>query len=129
MPYSFDLRDRAIEAVDSGEKISSVARIFKLSRYAIYDWLKLRKKTGSLEPKSGYQKGHSHRIEDWKLFEKFAHQNKNDSTEQMAKKWTTLTGQPTSDSTIGRGLKKIGFTYKKKRFVIMNQTTKRGMSF
>lgn len=31
----------------------------------------------------------------------------------MAKKWTLITGQSTSDSAIGRGLKKIGFTYKK----------------
>jgi len=113
MPYSIDLRDRAIKTVDSGEKISTVARIFKLSRHAIYAWLKLRKETGSLKPKSGYQKGHSHRIEDWKLFEKFAHQNKNNTTAKMAEKWTILTGQSTSDSAIDRGLKKIGFTYKK----------------
>ena len=128
MIYSVDLRERAIELVDSGKKKSAVARLLKLSRRVIYLWLELREETGNLNPKSGYQKGHSHRINDWKLFEKFAHQNKDSTTEQMAKKWTELTGQPTSDSVIGRGLKKIGFTFKKKRFTIWKQTKKRELS-
>ena len=125
MIYSVDLRERAIGLVDSGKKKSTVARLLKLSRKVIYLWLDLREETGDLKPKSGYQKGHSHRINDWKLFEKFAHQNKDSTTEQMAKKWTELTGQSTSDSAIGRGLKKIGFTFKKKRLITWKQTKKR----
>ena len=128
MIYSVDLRERAIELVDSGKKKSTVALLLKLSRRVIYLWLELREKTGDLKPKSGYQKGHSHRINDWKLFEKFAHQNKDSTTEQMAKKWSELTSQPTSDSVIGRGLKKIGFTFKKKRFIIPKRTKKREQS-
>ena len=124
MIYSVDLRKRAIDLVDNGKKKSAVARLLNLSRRVIYLWLKRREETGSLKPKTGYQKGHSHRIRDWELFEKFAHKNKGCTTKQMAKQWTTLTGQSTSDSVIERGLKKIGFTYKKKRSTTWKQMKK-----
>ena len=68
MPYSLDLRQRVITAVDENMHINEAVKTFKVSRRVIYEWLELRKETGSLEPKSGYQKGHSHKIREYRTY-------------------------------------------------------------
>ena len=70
-PYSLDLREKAIALVDSNKAISEVAILLKLAINTIKSWIKLRKITGSLQPASGYQKGHSHRITDLEGFKEF----------------------------------------------------------
>ena len=56
MAFSLDLRERVITAVDNNMHVDEAVKIFKVSRRVIYEWLELRKETGSLAPKSGYQK-------------------------------------------------------------------------
>ena len=72
MILSVDLRERVIAAVDGGMHIDEAVKVFSVCRRAIYNWLNLRATTGSLTPKSGYQKGHSHKIKDWEQFKAFA---------------------------------------------------------
>lgn len=115
MPLSIDLRKRVIAAVDSGMKKVKVAETFKVSRRVIYKWLELREKTNSLEAKSGYQKGHSHKITNWDEFKKFAEANKHSSVKKMTVEWLKIFGDKVSESVIERGLKKINYTSKKKR--------------
>lgn len=122
MPYSVDLRGRVIGAVDSGMHIDVAAHTFKVSRRVIYNWLDLRRATNSLEPKTGYQKGHSHKITDWKLFEEFAEANKKYTSPKLIIKWKELTGIEISENVILRALKKINFTSKKKLLAILKQT-------
>lgn len=45
-PYSYDLRTKAIEAVERGERKSDVCRMLKISRNTLDLWLKRRAKTG-----------------------------------------------------------------------------------
>src|SRR3954465_4084430 len=52
-PYSIDLRSRVLEAVDLGVPRKEVAKTFSVSLPSIKRWLKLRKETGSLEPRKG----------------------------------------------------------------------------
>lgn len=61
-----------------------------------------------MEIKSGYQKGHSHKITDLEKFKKFVLANKNDSLETLAQKIGSV-----SDTTVGRAMKKIEFSKKK----------------
>ena len=75
MAFSIDLRERVISAVDNNMRITEAVRVFKVSRRVIYEWLDLRKATGNLAPKTGYQKGHSHKITDWEQFKAFANEN------------------------------------------------------
>jgi transposase len=124
MGFSVDLRERAVAAVDDGISVMEAAETFRVSIKSIYNWLNLRKQTGSLVPKMGYQKGHSHKIKDWEKFRWFAEKNREYSSLQMATRWNELTGSDVSDDVILKGLRKIGYTSKKKRLSTQNQTKK-----
>ena len=52
-PYSKDLRLRVLATVDHGVPRKEVAKTFSVSLPTIKRWLKLRKETGSLEPRKG----------------------------------------------------------------------------
>jgi transposase len=112
--FSIDLRERVISAVDNHMRITEAVKIFKVSRRVIYEWLDLCKATGSLAPKTGYQKGHSHKITDWEKFKAFVNENRQSNSPQMIIAWEKLTGVKVSESVMLRGLKKINFTAKKK---------------
>jgi transposase len=129
MPYSVDLRERVMDAIDNGERPTDVAKKFKVGLRTIYDWKDLRKETNSLEPKSGYQKGHSHRILDWVQFKEFAQQHPHLKAEAMCTEWTKLSGRSISVSVMQIALQKIKFTYKKKLFPTKNEAKKSADSF
>jgi transposase len=124
MILSIDLRKRVIAAVDGGMHIDEATKIFGVCRRAIYNWLNLRATTGGLMPKSGYQKGHSHKIKDWGQFKAFAESNKHHSSPILRVKWKDLTGVSVSESVMLRALKKIGYTSKKKHLVTPKQIKK-----
>jgi transposase len=112
---SIDLRQRVIAAVKNGMHVDDAVKIFTVSRRVVYEWLELQRETGSLAPKTGYQKGHSHKIVDWNKFKEFANINRQCSGPQMVVKWKELMGVDMSDDVMYNALKKIGFTSKKKR--------------
>jgi transposase len=52
-PYSYDLRQKVIQAIElEGMKKSEAAQDFQVSRNSINLWLKRRAETGELQPKS-----------------------------------------------------------------------------
>lgn len=109
-PYSEELRQKVINAIDRGMRKTEVARVFNLSRNTIDLWLKRREVTGEVKAKNSYQKGSRHKIIDWKKFREFALANGSLTQAEMAQAWD---GE-ISRYTIGRGLKKINFTRKKR---------------
>ena len=129
MALSIDLRKRVVDAIDGGARIDEAVKTFQVCRRVIYNWLELREKTGSLAPKTGYQKWHSHKITDWDQFKKFAESNKQSSSPQMIVKWKSLTGIDVSDDVILKALKKIGYTSKKKLLVTPKQIKKNEKHF
>lgn len=129
MALSIDLRKRVIGSVDNGVHIDEVAKNFQVSRRVIYKWLKLRAETNSLEPKSGYQKGHSHKIKDWDEFKKFVEANKYHTARTMIVEWEKLNNNTVSEAAMGRWLKKINYTSKKKLFFTQKQMLKSESNF
>src|SRR5579862_3774669 len=117
MAYGLDLRTRVIAAVDAGKRVDDVAITFQVSKRVIYEWLELRRETGSIAAKTGYQKGHSHKITDWAKFKEFANLHKHSSSPKMIVLWEKLTGVRVSDSVMLRALHKINFTSKKKLLI------------
>ena len=113
MALSVDLRKRVMAAIGDNTRITKVAKIFRISRKVIYNWLDLRNKTNSLAPKSGYQKGHNHKIRDLDMFKSFVEKNKQYTARQMIISWEKLTGVKISEPVMGRYLKKIGYSSKK----------------
>lgn len=117
MAFGLDLRERVITAVDRGLHIDEASKLFTVSRRVIYEWLELRKKTNSLAPKTGYQKGHSHTITDWDQFKSFANTYRHCTVKTMIVEWAKLTNVVAAASVMERALKKIGYTYKKKLWI------------
>ncbi len=127
IPISVDLRKRIIAKVEEGRRVEDVAPLFSVALSTIYEWIKLKEKTNSLNPKIGYQKGHSHGIKDYDKFTKFAYQYAATHTAQeLADLWHQQTGDSTSRSAVSRVLNRIGYSYKKKLFLTSKQTRKNG---
>ena len=112
--YSLDLRKRVINAVFNGMRPTIAAKTFNVSRRVIYRWKNLLEATGNLNPKFGFQKGHSNKITDWEEFKGFIQKNGHLTVKIMIAEWMKFKNQIVSESTMERALKKIGFTSKKK---------------
>lgn len=109
-PYSNDLREKVMAAIDRGDKKSHVSRMFNISRDTIDRWLNRRRATGSVKAVQGYQRGHSHRIKDGEEFHAFAQQYGDKTQAEMAQLWL---GEM-SERTMSRALTHIGWTRKKR---------------
>jgi transposase len=117
MAFSLDLRERVISSVDNNMHVDEAAKVFKVSRRVIYEWLELRKATGSLVARSGYQTGRSPKITDWVQFKEFVAKHRHCASPQMRVEWKKLTNIDISETTMLRALKKINYTYKKNIFL------------
>ena len=107
--YSLDLRQKAIAAVDRGEKKSQVSRTFNISRNTLDLWLKRRDETGTVAPKIRKLPIVEPKIKDLAAFKQFAQANGHLTAKRMAELWP----ESISDVTIGKALRRIGFTRKK----------------
>lgn len=72
-PYSYDLRQKVIQAIElDSMKKSEAAQVFGISRNTIALWLKRRSETGDYTAKPREPPGNGHKITDWVLFRSFA---------------------------------------------------------
>jgi transposase len=108
-PYSDDLRQKAVDAVDRGERKSQVCRMLKISRNTLDLWLKRRQQTGEVGAIRHYRRGPQPKIADLDAFRDFAELHGQLTQQDMAVQWC----EPISDRTISKALKQIGFTRKK----------------
>lgn len=122
-PYGDDLRRKALEALARGEKPGGVARLLRISRNTLHQWRRRQATTGSCSAKRGYQKGHGAKITDWDEFRRFAELHCGKTVAAMA----LLRG--VGRTTLERGLKKIGFTRKKRPTAIANAMRGNGKRF
>ena len=118
-PYDLDLRQKAIAAVERGERKSDVARLFDISRNTLDLWLKRKAETGSPAAKTDFPRGTRPSIEDLDEFRIFVEENGHLTQKEMVKRWP----QPVSASAFARALRKIGFT-RKKRLTFTESETK-----
>lgn len=108
-PYSDDLRQKALDALDRGEGKSHICRWLNISRNTLDLWIKRRAATGSLSPTRPYQRGPQPKIADLEQFRQFAKQHGHLTQIDMAQQWS----EAVSNRTIGKALKRIRFTRKK----------------
>lgn len=111
-PYSKDLREKLFAQLDSGMSITKASKIFRINRQTIYNWISIKEETGKLEAKSGYQKGHSHKIKDLEILEKFLLENPDKTLNQLSLLWS----EKISGWTLSKWIRKLGYTYKKNLF-------------
>ena len=116
-PYSYDLRQKVIQAIElDGMKKSEAAQVFQLSRNTIDLWLKRQAETGDFQAKPKHPPGNGHKITDWDKFRTFAKMHGDKTQKEMAALWE----EDSSARTICRALKKIGFTRKKRPMATAN---------
>lgn len=116
-PYSYDLRQKAIEVVKRGERKIEVCRMFNISRNTLDLWLKREEKTGDYRAVTGYQQGSRHKITDWERLGEFAHKHGGKTQGQMASLW----GEGVTQQDISRALAKIGLSRKKRLTATKNE--------
>jgi transposase len=109
-PYSYDLRTKAIDAVKRGEGKTAVSLLFGISRNTLDLWLKREKETGDYQAIPSAPKQDRHKIKDWQKFREFIQQHGDKTQAQLAKLW----GENVTQQNISDGLRKIGFSRKKK---------------
>jgi transposase len=113
-PYSDDLRQKVLDAIDSGYRKSHVSRLFNISRNTIDLWLKRRQETGSVSAIRAYRRGPQGKVADLEHFRAFACEHGHLTQKGMAQQWH----ESISDHTISKALRRIGFTRKKRATAI-----------
>jgi transposase len=113
-PYSYDLRQKVIEAIElDGLKKSEASELFNISRNTINLWFQRKTQTGDVQAKPRQASGRRQKITDWQKFRAFVQEHGDKTQVEMAQLWE---GE-VSDRTISRALQKIGFTRKKNLWV------------
>jgi transposase len=115
-PYSEDLRQKALAAVERGEGKTNVSRMLNISRNTLDLWLQRKEQTGNGRAITQYQQGCCHKITDWERFREFAKQHGEKTQAQMAKLW----GDNVTQQNISDALHKIGLSRKKRLMGIKN---------
>ena len=115
-PYSEDLRQKAIAAVERGKRKSDVSRMLNISRNTLDLWLKRKKQTGNCQAITHYQQGNRHKISDWQRFREFTERHGGKTQGQMALLW----GDNVSQQNISDALRKLGLSRKKRHMDIEN---------
>ena len=96
-----------VSAIHGGMSKKQACAVYCVCKQTIYNWLALEKEQGDLTPKTGFQRGHSHGIPDHDAFRAFVDAHPDSTQEELAAHFGL------GSSTVGRTLKKIGYTRKK----------------
>ena len=127
--YSKNLRIRALAAVDRGMPRREVVEIFSISLTILKRWLKMRREGKDLSP--GLSTGKRRRIlstpEEEGLLWSQLEKNDDATLERHCELWEEKTGVRVSASAMSRAIRyKLGWSYKKSRWVPPSETKKRG---
>jgi len=125
--YSKDLRLRVLEAVDRGVPRKEVANLFGVSLSTIKRYIKRRRAGQDLEPRRST--GRKRRIlasaEEKHLLWEQLENNDEATLERHCELWQQKRGVRVSIATMSRAIRnKLGWTYKKRRWVPPNGTKK-----
>ena len=127
--YSKDIRIRALAAVDRGVPRREVVEIFSVSLTTLKRWLKMRREGKDLSP--GVSTGRKRRIlatlDENKLLWEQLEENDDATLERHCELWEEKTAVRVSVSAMSRAIRqKLGWSYKKRRWVPPSETKKRG---
>jgi len=116
-PYSYDLRIRVVAAVEQGLEVKEASQTFGVHRDTITAWVARKEARGEVQAKTGYQRGHSHKIPDLQQFKTFVATQGDATVEELAAAWGDV-----GRMTIWRQLQKLGYTHKKRPSSMPNET-------
>jgi transposase len=124
-PYSQDLRERVIKAIDDGHTRDEVATLLDIGIATVGRYVKRKRQTGSLKPDKfgGHQRyklaDHEQKVRD--LVDAVSDQTLRELRDQLA-----VDGIEVSKSALDRFLRASGLTYKKNSVRHRAKTSGRG---
>src|SRR5919201_1065864 len=118
--YSVDLRHRVLAAVDRGMPRAQVVATFGVSSATIKRWLALRRITPELAPKRPSGRPPTIRPEHEAALRQQLDAQPDATLELHARRWNATHGMRISQWTIGRAIRHLGWTRKKRRWVPAN---------
>lgn len=110
--YSEDLRQKIVEATERGVSKAQAARLFGVSLSSVKRYARLARRGDSLAPGKG--SGRPAKIDEnaKKLLEKDVEERPAATVSERRRFLEHITGESLSDSTVGRRLKRMGFSQK-----------------
>lgn len=126
--YSKDLRLRVLEAVDRGQPRGEISALFRVSLTTIKRWVKKSREGEDLEPRhsTGRKRRILATIQEKRALWKQLQENDDATLERHCELWERKTGVWVSIATMSRAIReKLGWTYKKRRWVPPSGTKKR----
>jgi len=112
--YSTDLRERVVRAAEEGRPREEIIHLFGVSRATIKRYVKQQRETGDLAPKPipgrPADKGDALRADLWSQLEA----NREAPLPEHCQIWEETHGQQVSPATMGRAIKSLGWTRKKR---------------
>lgn len=124
--YSKDLRLRVLAAVDRGERREKIMRLFGVSVATIGRWLRRRKDTGEVAPRPSPGRTPSilrsaqERDALWQQLEA----SPEATLEEHRQAWERERGVQISVATMSRAIRRLGWTYKQRRWVPPSVTSR-----
>ena len=120
--YSVDLREKVLRAVDQGHPRTEIIKLFGVSRATIKRYLKQRRETGNVSvrpipgrPSKKYPPLLAGLVAQLQAYP--------DATLEMhCQIWEQEHGLRVSTTTMGRAIRRVGWTRKKRRWVPLNAT-------
>ena len=126
--YSKDLRVRVLAAVDRGERREEIVRLFGMSVATVGRWLRRRRESGEVGPRPSPGRTPSilRTAEERRALWRQLEENDEATLEEHRGLWEERGGARVSVATMSRAIRRLGWTYKKRRWVPPSETKKRG---
>ena len=113
-PYSTDLRVRVLSAIDAGMPRADAVRIFQVSLGSIKRWLRLRRTNGDLTPQPPSGRATSIRPDQQAHLLAQLDAAPDALLAEHAAQWNADHGTTLSPWTIGRAIRRLGWSRKKR---------------
>ncbi len=122
--YSIDMRERVLQAVDKGYPRAEITKLFGVSRATIKRYLKQRRETGEItvRPIPGRPSKKFAPLQAGLVAQLQAYPDV--TLETHCQLWEQEHGLRVSTTTMGRAIRRVGWTRKKRRWVPQSATKK-----
>lgn len=122
-PYSQDLRIRIVKAVEDGMSKSGVARLLGVSLSSVKRYCRIADRGAPLAPRKGGGRPPKTDETIRRLLEADVKERPAATVAERRRFLQSLTGKGLSDSTVGRLLKRLGFSQKNGAWGRWNETS------
>ena len=122
-PYSEDLRVRIVKAVEDGMSKSGTARLFGVSLSSVKRYARIAERGEPLRPRKGGGRPPKAGRSTRKLLEEDVKERPAATVKERRHFLEHATGKALSDSTVGRLLKRMGFSQKSGAWGRWNETS------